>query len=163
MWRDMRTYTSEELIRTQLKSVSVSLGEINQKTKEGARKFFLLQGHVSSGRNLLPKFMPISFFRCASRFWGVKIQVRPCLVPQWPQNMQIYISFRSRSGCWPCLGFSYPISFYRHVSRFVAFQTRAVHLCSCLVRRKMQLLMCLFFVPLNCLQGLASRWFFSKS
>ena len=27
--------------------------------------------YVSGGRNLLPKFMPISFFRRASRFWGV--------------------------------------------------------------------------------------------
>ena len=33
----------------------------------------------------------------------------PCLVPSWPQIMQIRISFRSRSdlcsGCWRCLGF----------------------------------------------------------
>ena len=32
----MRTYTSEELIRTQLKSVSVSFGEINSENKKGA-------------------------------------------------------------------------------------------------------------------------------
>ena len=65
--------------------------------------------HMSSGGNLLPKFMPISFFRRASRFWGVSgrlalqwgksqcILVCHCLVPWLPQVMQISISFRSRS------------------------------------------------------------------
>ena len=48
----------------------------------------------------------------------------PCLVPSWPQTMQIRISFRSRSDLVldvdHALDF-YPISFYRHVSRFVVF------------------------------------------
>ena len=73
--------------------------------------------HMSGGGNLLPKFMPILFFRRASRFWGVQDTWRsnkespsvywglPCLVPWWPQMMQIRISFWSRSGCWPFLGF----------------------------------------------------------
>ena len=32
----------------------------------------------------------------------------PCLVPWWPQTVLICISFRSRSGCWPCLGLCIP-------------------------------------------------------
>ena len=56
-------------------------------------------------------------------FWTL-----PCLVPQWPQIMQIRISFRSRSDLVldadHALDFLYPISFYRRVSRFVVFQTK---------------------------------------
>ena len=46
----MRTYTSEELIRTQLKSVSVSvsLGETNSENKKGACRFFCCKGKVSA-------------------------------------------------------------------------------------------------------------------
>ena len=47
----MRTYTNEELIRTQLKSVSVnvSLGEINSENKKGACKFFCCKGILWKG------------------------------------------------------------------------------------------------------------------
>ena len=54
----------------------------------------------------------ISFYRCFGTF-GPPIRkllaytgMLPCLVPSWPQSMQLRFSFRSRSGCWPCLGFS---------------------------------------------------------
>ena len=43
----MRAYTRAKLILTKFKSVSVSvsLGEINSENKNGACKFFLLQGY----------------------------------------------------------------------------------------------------------------------
>ena len=57
----------------------------------------LLFVHMSGGRNLLTKFIPISFFRCISRF-KVFQEIRysnkeilgrpgllPFLVPQWPK------------------------------------------------------------------------------
>ena len=48
VWRDMRAYTSEELIRTPSKSVSVSLGEIKSENKKKVRVSFsvarVLQG-----------------------------------------------------------------------------------------------------------------------
>ena len=91
--------------------------------------------------NVLPKFMPISFFQaCISflRFFSIrdtrtkKIQVYtgmlPYLVPSWAQSMQICISFPSRSDLVLDADF-YSISFYRRASRFVVFQTKAVHLC----------------------------------
>ena len=60
----------------------------------------------------------------------------PCLVPSWPQIMQIRILFRSRSDLvlisfWmlTMLWIFYPISFYRRVSRFVVFQTKVAHSC----------------------------------
>ena len=58
---------------------------------------------MSGGGYLLPKFMLIWFFGRVSRFLGVsgtptpirKILVRPgvlhCLVPSWPEMMQIRI------------------------------------------------------------------------
>ena len=49
----------------------------------------------------------------------------PCLVPSWPQIMQIHISFRSRSDLVldadHALDFFYPISLFRRASRFIAF------------------------------------------
>ena len=38
----------------------------------------------------------------------------------------------------------YPISFYRRASRFVVFQTKMAHLCFCLGRIKLPLLMSVF-------------------
>ena len=43
----MRTYTSEELIRTQFESVSVSLGEINSDNNKGACNFFCCKGKAA--------------------------------------------------------------------------------------------------------------------
>ena len=60
-----------------------------------------------------------------------------CLVPSWPQIMQIRISFRSRSDlvlAW--LSFSNSISFCRRISHFPVFQRKLAHLCFCLVRIK---------------------------
>ena len=66
--------------------------------------------HVSGGANYLPKFLTISFFKRVSLFLGVfgtfgppireifvYTGMLPCLVPSWPQIMQLRISFRSRS------------------------------------------------------------------
>ena len=63
----------------------------------------------------------------------------PCLVPSWPQIMQIHISCRSRSDLVldadNALDFI-SISFCRRASRFIVFQTKVAHLCFCLVRKK---------------------------
>ena len=48
----------------------------------------------------------------------------------------ILISFWMPTTPW----ISYPISFYRRAPRFVVFQTKVAHLCFCLVRKKMSLL-----------------------
>ena len=54
----MRAYTRAKLIRTKLKSVSVSvsLGEINSENKNGACKFFCCKGidvYITLGQTLL--------------------------------------------------------------------------------------------------------------
>ena len=73
--------------------------------------------YMSGGANYLPN-------SCQSRFSGVYLVLgvfrdiwpsnkeNPSVYwhatlscPSWPQTMQICISFRSRSRCWPCLGF----------------------------------------------------------
>ena len=66
--------------------------------------------NMSGGANYLPKFLPISFFQARISFYrcfgtfGPPIRklsmytgMLPCLVPSWPQSMQLRISFRSRS------------------------------------------------------------------
>ena len=68
------------------------------------------------------------------------LECYPC--PSMPSNCAnsylVPISFWSRSGCWPCLGFLfYAISFDRRVSRFVPFRTKVAHLWFGLVRTKM--------------------------
>ena len=86
--------------------------------------------HMSGGANYLPKFLPILFFRRASRFIGVSVPIRkilvyagmlPCLVPSWPQSMQLRISFRSCSdlvlGRLTMPWIFFLISFFRRVSR----------------------------------------------
>ena len=80
--------------------------------------------YLTGGRNLPPKFMPISFVRRGSRLWGASGHLAlqqgkslcpgmlSCRVPWWPQSCKfvsrsdlIPISFWSRSGCWPFLWF----------------------------------------------------------
>ena len=64
--------------------------------------------YMSGGAHYLPKFLPISFFRRASRFIGVSghlalnkgnpsVSWHATLSCPWSQMMQIRISFRSRS------------------------------------------------------------------
>ena len=127
-----------------------------QKTK---KIYIYIYMFMSGGGNCYPN-------SCRSRFSGVHLVFEvfqmpvaptrkmlvytgmlPCLVPSWPQIMQIRISFRSRSNLAldadNALDFS-PISFYRRVSRFVAFQTKVEHLCFCLVRTKVPLLIYIY-------------------
>ena len=66
----------------------------------------------------------------------------PTMASNNASSYLVPISFWSRSGCWPCLGFFYVISFYRRISRFVVFQTKLARLCFCRVRIKLPLLMC---------------------
>ena len=54
---------------------------------------------MSGGRNLLPKFMPISFFRLVSRFWGVRTPGAPirktkCILECYP-----VLSFHGLKSC----------------------------------------------------------------
>ena len=71
---------------------------------------------MSGGRDLLPKFMPISFFTHVARFgvfqdtWRSK-EENPSAhwkatlsCPLLASNYANLHSFRSRSGCWPFLG-----------------------------------------------------------
>ena len=71
--------------------------------------------------------------------WGATLSC-----PLMASNMQIRISFRSRSDLVldadHALEFLEPISFYKCASRFVVFQTKMAHFSFCLVRIKMSLL-----------------------
>ena len=111
---------------------------------------------------------------------GKPPRLKPPFSSTW-QIMQIHISFRSRSDLVldadHSLDFFYPISFCRRASRFVAFQTKVAHLCSCLVRLEMPLLILLeterteetIIVSLRCVEGTyssalrGSTRFFSSS
>ena len=93
----------------------------------------------------------ISFLRCfrtpvaPTREILVHTGMLPCLALSWPQIMQIrivLISFWMLTMPWIFC----PISFCRLVSRFALFQTKMAHLCFCLVRIKMPLLICLYKV-----------------
>ena len=73
-----------------------------------------------------------------SAYWNATLSC-PFVASNHANSYLVPISFWSRSGCWPCLEFVYPISFYRRASRFVVFQTKVAHLCFCLVRIQMPL------------------------
>ena len=88
-------------------------------------------------QNLLPKFMPISFFGRVSRFrvfqdaWCSNKENPhaalscPSMAPNYANSYLIRISFWMLTMPW----ISYPISLYRRASRFAAFQTKVAHLC----------------------------------
>ena len=66
--------------------------------------------------------------------------VLPCLVSWWVQIVQIRMSFRSRSECWPFPRF-FILSRFTSVSLvFVVFPAKVAHSCFCLVGIKMPLL-----------------------
>ena len=117
--------------------VSVNICQTNERRK------FVTQIHADL------VFQPcISFLGCFRTLVAplrkilVYTGMLPCLVPSWPQMMQIRTSFRSRSALVLISdnALDFPISLYRRVSHFVAFQTKVVHLCFCLVCIKMPLL-----------------------
>ena len=111
---------------------------------------------MSGGANLLPKSMPISFFRRVSflRCFRTpsaplrRILVHTGMLPCLSLHGLKLCKFVSRSDVIlisdRALDF-YPILFYRRASRCAAFQTKVVHLCFALVRIKMPLLM--YFQP----------------
>ena len=109
--------------------------------------------HVSGGGNLLPKFMPISFsgvylvfevFQDAWRsnkenpsvYWNATLPC-PFMASNYANWYLVPISFWMLT--MPCI--FYPISFCRRVSHLVVLQTKVAHLCFCLVRIQMPLLM----------------------
>ena len=73
----------------------------------------------------------------------VHLGMLPCLLPWWPRNMQISISFQSRSDL--VLDADHALDFLSNLVlqvciSFVAFQIKVAHLCFCLVRIQMPLL-----------------------